>query len=266
MIPFRFGAAGRKLHAIYHEVATRSASVAGVLICNPFGQEAVRTHRMFRVLADRLARAGVPVLRFDYFGTGDSDGDDTDGELEAWCADVVAADRELRRRARCEDTLWVGARLGATLAALASARAARPPRRLVLWEPVTSGSAYLGSLRADHTRALVDSFLITPEALDLQARGEVIGFAISERLEGELGALREPALDVVRAGEVVLLAPSENRPVADLARRLSAAGQRCRRVTLDHAFDWTSEEALNTALVPAAALDVVHATIALAGA
>ena len=50
-----------------------------VLICAPFGQEVVRSHRLFRVLSDRLARTGIAVLRFVPYGTGDSPGEDIDG-------------------------------------------------------------------------------------------------------------------------------------------------------------------------------------------
>jgi hypothetical protein len=54
---------------------------AAVLLCNPFGQEAIRCHRAFRLLSARLASSGIPSLRFDYFGTGDSPGNDGEGDL-----------------------------------------------------------------------------------------------------------------------------------------------------------------------------------------
>ena len=64
---------GRQLAALYHPPTSADRGRA-VLILNPLGQEAVRAHRLLRVLADRLARLGVHVLRFDFHGCGDSAG------------------------------------------------------------------------------------------------------------------------------------------------------------------------------------------------
>jgi len=44
----------------------------GVVICPGGDYEALSIHQTFRVLADRIAAAGLPTLRFDYPGTGDS--------------------------------------------------------------------------------------------------------------------------------------------------------------------------------------------------
>lgn len=76
-----------------------SPAACGVVLCNPFGQEAIMTHRGWRYLATALAANGMPALRFDYHGTGDSDGDESDpARLQAWTASIVAAVRVLRER------------------------------------------------------------------------------------------------------------------------------------------------------------------------
>src|SRR4051812_43750768 len=65
MTPFYFGAPERRLLGLFHPSATAVRGARAVLLCNPFGQEAVRSHRVYRVLAERLARGGIAVLRFD---------------------------------------------------------------------------------------------------------------------------------------------------------------------------------------------------------
>ena len=66
-----FGASQQLLGAFHVAQRLQPRSTA-VLLCNPFGEEASRSHRTFRVLATQLERTGFSVLRFDYSGTGDS--------------------------------------------------------------------------------------------------------------------------------------------------------------------------------------------------
>jgi alpha/beta superfamily hydrolase len=146
MNPFRFHGESGALFGVLHAADPAARAGRAVLLCNPFGQEAVRSQRVFRVLADRFARTGCATLRFDYFGTGDSDGDDGDASLDTWCTDVLRADAALRERTGATRTCWLGLRLGATLAALASARALAPPERLILWDPIVDGRAWLGDI------------------------------------------------------------------------------------------------------------------------
>ena len=89
--PFYFGAPERRLFGIFHPTAAASSALPGVLLCPAFGQEAVRAHRMMKVLAERLVRAGHPVLRFDFYGTGDSMGEDIDADLDGWAGDIHVA-------------------------------------------------------------------------------------------------------------------------------------------------------------------------------
>lgn len=57
-------------------MAHPAAGPVGVLVVAGGPQTRVGSHRGFVTLADRLAAAGHPVLRFDRRGLGDSDGDD----------------------------------------------------------------------------------------------------------------------------------------------------------------------------------------------
>jgi exosortase A-associated hydrolase 1 len=68
-----FDCGGESLVGILHGVA--SAGERGVLIIVGGPQYRVGSHRQFTLLARHLAERGVPTLRFDYRGMGDSGGD-----------------------------------------------------------------------------------------------------------------------------------------------------------------------------------------------
>jgi hypothetical protein len=254
MPPVRFGHPASSLYGVFHPSGLRHARPRAVLLCNPFGQEAVRIHRFFRVLADRLASAGLACLRFDYHASGESLGDDHDANLDRWVQDVLAADALLRQRAGVQAVDWLAPRLASALAVRASTQAAQAPRQLVLWEPVVSGEPYVHQLLAAHAAALAD----LPDEGALAGEGEILGFGVSPHLLRQLRAVAPTDYERVRARRVLLIA--SHRQAAEV-RALSAAVQRSGVVLQRHAlsldFDWTSEEAFNTALVPADALNLL---------
>ncbi|RZI83554.1 MAG: alpha/beta hydrolase [Rubrivivax sp.] len=250
MTPFRFGPAHRQLFGIYHPATGRRQTSLAVLLCNPFGQEAVRLHRFYKVLAERLARTGIHVLRFDYFGTGDAAGDDEQGDLAGWCQDLLTAHQELQQRAMSSQTAWLGARLGATLAAMASVQAPRTPDRLVLWEPITDGAAYLRELAEGHARATADDYRKPAAATPAPIKDEAIGFGVAATLIEQLRQLAPPAIQAARAADVLTVTSPGVPAVPNMPGR---------HADLQVAFDWTSEEALNTALVPSTALQMLAA-------
>lgn len=261
MIAFRFGPPGQQIYGVFHPSTGLPRRNFAVLLCNPFGQEAVRTNRLYRMLAERLAAKGFDVLRFDYFATGESAGQDEQGDLDRWREDIVEAHRELVRRSRTSRQVWLGARLGATLALLASGRVDPAPERLVLWDPVVDGGRYLRELDDGHARQIRSSFSIVPAGLTTARRGEALGFATSESFEAQLASLQLERLTSLQAHQVRLLAPVADEPSHALVRQLGSTGVDCRLDEFDHAFDWVSEEALNTALVPAEALQRLLALV-----
>ncbi|MES2090372.1 MAG: alpha/beta hydrolase, partial [Pseudomonadota bacterium] len=243
MIPFRFGPVKRQLFGAYHPGEGGRQPSQGVLLCNPFGQEAVRLHRFYRVLADRLSRTGFHVLRFDYFGTGESSGDDEQGDLDGWCQDLLTAHETLLQRAMCAQVTWVGARLGGSLAALASAQAARIPDRLVLWETIVDGNAYLQELATGHVHATTDEYRPAKRPTPKAPQGEAIGFAMSDTLIQQLGRLTASVFNGVKAGQVRTIASADDPHSAALKTALTQSGVNNRSTILEHAFDWTSAEA-----------------------
>jgi len=256
--PVRFGQPVPSLYGVFHPSGLRNARPHAVLFCNPFGQEAVRIHRFFGVLAHRLARAGVACLRFDYHASGESLGDDCEADLDRWVQDVVAADALLRQNAGVHEVDWVAPRLASALAVRASAQAPQRPRQLVLWEPVVSGARYVDHLLEVHASVVAD----LPDGGVLTGDEEILGFGVSRRLLEQMRAVVPADYQLARTRRVTLVASHQRATDADeWVAALQRRGVAVQRETLSLDFDWTSEEAFNTALVPTAALNLLEAVL-----
>jgi pimeloyl-ACP methyl ester carboxylesterase len=140
-----FGPSLTPLYGVYHPAASSQHRNEGVVLCYPFGQEYMRAHRAFKILARNLSDRGYDVLRFDYRGSGDSHGDIDEYTPLDWLEDINTACNELRDMSGTQKITLVGLRLGALLATLTAQ--GNPFSRLVLWDPVISGQHYLQEIQ-----------------------------------------------------------------------------------------------------------------------
>ena len=145
--PTYFDSGDHRLFAWLHQPSPHTTRRTGLVICNPFGYEAVCSHRSLRSVAAMAAEVGIPTLRFDYQGTGDSaDIDPQANQLEVWANDVLAAIDALKRLTGVERVYLLGIRLGALLAVMA-ARDRSSLAGIILISPIISGGRYLRELR-----------------------------------------------------------------------------------------------------------------------
>lgn len=139
MTPLYFGGCFGWIHS--------SPGSHGVVICSAHGYEEMVTHRIWRAQACRFAEAGLPTLRFDYHGTGDSAGADDDAaRVQAWLDSVGSAVETLRTRTGVDKVTLVGFRLGALLAGIAAERLDGIDG-LALVAPPANGAAYVRQMR-----------------------------------------------------------------------------------------------------------------------
>ncbi|MEX3999186.1 alpha/beta hydrolase [Paraburkholderia sp. EG285A] len=197
----------------------------GVVLCNPFGYDALCTHRGWRKLAERLAAAGLPALRFDYPGTGDGAGmEDDPGRVDAWLASIGAAVHHLREWTGVTHVALVGLRLGATLAAVAAERIGGVDALVLLAPPVT-GRRYIRELRAHRQSWLSTSAGMGAVPIaDDDAYVEAFGFGLHG---GDIAALS--AIDLMRdtrapAPRVLLLDSNGSNLAATLAAHYEQNG------------------------------------------
>ncbi|MGU3383173.1 alpha/beta fold hydrolase [Methylobacterium sp. D53M] len=192
-----------------------AAGTRGVVLCGAYGFEQMAAHRPWRSLAEGLAAAGCPTLRFDYPGEGDSA--DLDEARVAGCvAAVRGAIAYLRATTGVAEIVVAGLRLGATFAALAGE--AEAVDRLVLLAPVTTGRAYLREmrLRAQTIGRLPDGSAPAQDPDSLT----VGGFRMEAAFLTDLAELNLARLARAPARHALLLAPETKA----LAAHLGALG------------------------------------------
>jgi uncharacterized protein len=78
---------GARLFGVYHQVPVPAEPGVALLLLSPGVKMRVAPHRLYNKMADRFVALGYPVLRFDFHGLGDSEGD----APEALLADLYGA-------------------------------------------------------------------------------------------------------------------------------------------------------------------------------
>jgi pimeloyl-ACP methyl ester carboxylesterase len=239
--PFYFGDG-----ALYGCLHPGARDDLGAVICQPFGHEYITFHRAARQLATQVSRAGVPTLRFDYSGCGDSAGGLRQARLADWVHDVGSAVEALRARAAVGRVALVGVRLGASLALLA-ARERDDLASLVLWDPVIRGRTYLRELGRD-ARRMRRVAHVTPRDPDAAADSgpegdlELLGFVLAAPLVADLRGLDLDTITPACAPRTLLLetSPAASAPLGALLR-----GAGCdvdtRTEALPHAWRWSED-------------------------
>lgn len=217
--PFYFPSGGRQLFGWLHPAASGGPQAWGVVLCNAFGYEAHCAHRSVHAFADVISLLGIPALRFDYLGTGDSpEIDPSADQIEAWAADIVHAVAQLRRCTGVDRVCLLGFRLGALLATLAAPRC--EVEALALVAPVLNGRRYLKEARilqlaADAAEAAASAEVPTREA-DREAEPgliEISGHPLSAASIASLSQLKATA-DGLRGVSAALVIDRADLPSA----------------------------------------------------
>jgi pimeloyl-ACP methyl ester carboxylesterase len=230
--PIYFDSGGHSLFGWFQGPPGHLMADVGMVICKPFGYEAICAHGGLRAFADAAAALGMPTLRVDYLGTGDSAPIDPEADqLEVWRRDVVAAVAELRRRTGVRQVCLLGVRLGALLATLAAAEC-DVPTPLILIAPVVSGRRYVRDLRTTRLAARMgkdESSSRAPGESPEAAPGsmEVSGFTLSAATLAALARLDLKTGDRPATSDVLLI-DGKNMPgaAAAWAQHLSDLGIR----------------------------------------
>lgn len=189
-----FGAAGKKKFGYFYPGAA-SAGFA-VLVCPPFGQEYMRSHWLIRNLSTLLNEGGVPVLRFDYFGHGDSMGLTEEVRLKDLCDSIVEAAQELKARSGASAIKLVAFRASSLFVDRVAGRLG-VGTGIVFVDPVVSGLDYVNCLRQVQ-RERWAAYPFKKSWISTARHQELLGSLYSRDLIDELESLKpSPTLSAV---------------------------------------------------------------------
>ena len=231
--PVVFSSQGQQIVGVVHSpVSTQPAP--GVVLCHGFTGNKAEAHFLFTKLARRLCGEGIAVLRFDFRGSGDSEGDFRDmtvsGEiLDAHAAVEFLADRPEVDRSRIG---ILGLSLGGCVAACTAGDLSLV-KATVLWSAVSEPEMQFASRRGDPTSDTVEI-----------PGGHVLGRALFDELPGI-----NPVASISRTkGPVLVVHGSDDASVDTYAARhycteLKKAGVTCELAIIDGAdHTYASEE------------------------
>ena len=128
--PVSFDSDGARLFGVFHTFEGVKQR-RGVIFLGGWAGYRIGPHRMFLECARAVSEAGLDVLRFDYRGRGDSEGDGATASIETMVSDARAAIRFLQARDVAEVAL-IGMCSGAKVA-MGTAADEPSVRGLVLW-------------------------------------------------------------------------------------------------------------------------------------
>jgi pimeloyl-ACP methyl ester carboxylesterase len=222
------------------------------------GHEYIVSHRAYQKLAVRLAHAGFPVLRFDFYGCGDSAGDGEQSHLGQWLADIAAAIGELRRRARVTKICLAGLRLGGSLAMLMGAQR-DDVDGIVLWDPVISGKMYLEQLAQMHREALQHASAPALSASAKERPKEILGFPLADSLSADLQKIDLLAIRQKAANNMLIIISDLNAQGEKFADHIKSVAARVEYLHLPGPQLWMED--VNKVLVPNPVLRSVVAWI-----
>lgn len=202
---------GQRLFGILHEPGNGRTRDVGIILLSPGVKMRVAPHRLYNLMAARYVEMGFPVLRFDFWGLGDSEGEvreellaDLYGHVQVgrYVGDTQSAMDWMSQHCGVDRFVVGGLCGGAITGLLAGARDRRVQGLIGLGIPVILDSAnidktrYLTSGQLDRLRAGYLRKLIDPKSwlrlLSFKSDYRVLWRALAQPLRSRLRR-RQPA-------------------------------------------------------------------------
>lgn len=221
--PFFLDGTRGRIYCLSIEAINPPQRIPPVLFIPPFAEEMNKSRHLFRSLAQLLVESGVNSVLFDFFGTGDSEGDFSDATWDSWIEDLSLLHNWLVQDANSRISI-VTLRSGALLAVDFIQKFSPRIDKLVFLAPVVKGENYLSQflrLRIAAEMAESKSGKATVNSLKEKLQSgesvEIAGYSLSPSLaQGMIDcAIKETSLLGQSIGTInwIELLAEETRPV-----------------------------------------------------
>lgn len=134
---------GQKIFGVLHRPPTDD-KCPGVLICHGLAGNKIGRFRLYVLLAQKLAQAGIAALRIDFRGSGDSEGDFSDCTVESQISDAIIGEDFLRNHPQIDPSrIGIFGRSFGGAVAVMTAKRTHHVKSLALWAPFFCGEPWL---------------------------------------------------------------------------------------------------------------------------
>jgi len=168
----------QKIFGVIHRPIDAKRTPA-VLICHGLGGNKIGKQRLYVRFAEMLSQIGITAFRFDFRGSGDSEGEFSDMTLSSEISDAMKGLEFLKGDARIDsDQIGIFGRSFGGLVATLAAYQSQNIKSLVLWAPVFSGDQWKEQWK------LVQKHAVSPEKTEelMKVEGMKLGKSFFEQL------------------------------------------------------------------------------------
>jgi len=158
--PFFLSTPDARLAAVLHQAAgkgkAKTKNTKLVILCHGFTGTKCESGRLFVQAARAFQKAGIDALRFDFFGSGDSDGEFNQMTPNTQIRDALAALAWGRRRYKKVALLGLSFGGATAICAAGQATAKQRPDALLTWSSVPSLRWWRAAVPAGETPSAAD--------------------------------------------------------------------------------------------------------------
>lgn len=196
-----------KIFAVFHKpIKSSNDKCPAILVCHGFAGQKTGRFRLYVDLAEELAKSGIAVLRIDFRGCGDSEGNFFNMTLGCQVSDALKALEFLSEQPDIDaNRIGIfGRSLGGMVAILAAAKF-KKIKSLGLWAPLFSADAFEKQWELERASGNEKPMVMNGQAVNDQFLKELF----STRLDKELQIIKDIPLLHVNAEKDVVVLPEQ---------------------------------------------------------
>ncbi|RZK04164.1 MAG: hypothetical protein EOO46_17270 [Flavobacterium sp.] len=234
-----------------HSYQPEKFSDTAIVFLSSIFDEKKRSQNFEVEMARHLCEKSLTVVRFDYYGNGDSYGSTFEFDLDNSLKDINHLIRHIHTHYSIRTVKLLGIRIGADLS-LAIGNQNAHIREIILIEPIGKGKRYLAEKRLRRSAFFKFNHITTQVHFNILGKSyeDFQGYPLSERVVNFVDHLEigSPSINGKNVTIIKLNNHFSKATVANLAEKLSLENSVTLKNVNCHDF-WESKEAVDTSAV-----------------